>query len=66
MQQVGLPLAPRHDVVNLERDADAQQQWQRDDVGEVERQIDQNADFKRNDAGEQQRHQRQQHVADPA
>ncbi len=56
MQQVGLPGPPRHDVVDLERDADAEQQRQRDDVGEVERQADQHADFERHDAGEQQRH----------
>ena len=66
LQQVGLPLAPRHDVVDLERDADAEQQRQRDDVGEIQRQADQHADFQRDDAGEQQRHQRQQHVAEPA
>ena len=36
LQQAGLTGPPRHDVVDLERDADAEQQRQRDDVGEVE------------------------------
>ena len=66
LQQPGLARAPGHDVVDLERDADAEQQRQRDDVGEVERQTDQHADLERHDAGEQQRDERQQHVRDPA
>ena len=45
LQQPGLPLAPRHDVVDLERHADAEQKRQRDDVGEVERQIDRDRRF---------------------
>ena len=60
-----LPDAPRRHVIDLERDADAEQQRQRDDVGEIERQPDQHADFQRHRAGHQQRHQRQQHVGDP-
>ena len=64
LQQVGLPGPPRHDVVDLEGDADAEQQRQRDDVGEIQRHPDQHADLERHEAGEQQRHQRQQHVAE--
>ena len=64
-RRLRLPGAPRHDVVDLERDADAEQQRQRDDVGEVERQADQHAGLQRDHAGEQQRDQRQQNVADP-
>jgi hypothetical protein len=37
---LGLPLAPGHDVINLESHADAEQERQCDDIGEVERQID--------------------------
>ena len=40
LQQAGLPGAPCHDVVDLERDADAEQQRERDDVGEIEREAD--------------------------
>jgi hypothetical protein len=39
----GFPLPPRHDVVDLERGADAEQQRQRDDVGEIRRQVDEDA-----------------------
>ena len=46
--------APRHDVIDLERDADAEQQRQRDDVGEFERETDEHADLEREDAGEQE------------
>ena len=58
--------APRHDVIDLERDADAEQQRQRDDVGEIERHIEQHAQLERQKAREQQRHERQQHVAEAA
>ena len=64
LQQVGPAGAPRHDIIDLERDADAEQQRQRDDVGEVERQADQHADLQRHRARDQQRHQRQQHVGE--
>ena len=64
LQQVGLPGPPRHDVVDLERDADAEQQRQRDDVGEIQRHPDQHANLERDEAGQQQRHERQQHVAE--
>src|SRR5207249_8335576 len=40
LQQVGSARAPRHDIVDLEGDADAEQQRHRDDVGKVERQPD--------------------------
>ena len=36
-QELRLSLAPCHDVVDLEGDADAEQQRQRDDIGEIER-----------------------------
>lgn len=38
LQQPGLPGAPRHDIINLEGDTDAQQKRKRDDIGEVDRQ----------------------------
>ena len=49
----GLPLTPRHDVIDLEGDADAQQQRQRDDIGEIERHADQDHDLHRHHAREQ-------------
>ena len=63
-KQIGLPGPPRHDVVDLECDADAEQQRQGDDVGEIERHADQHADLERDHARQQQRHERQQHVAE--
>ena len=43
LQQRGFSLPPRHDVVDLERDPDAEQQRQRDDVGEIQRKVDNDA-----------------------
>ena len=65
LQQIRPPGAPGHDVVDLERHADAQQQRQRDDVGEIQRHADQDTNLQRHDACEQQRDERQQHIAEP-
>ena len=64
LQQVGVAVAPGHDVVDLEGHADAEQQRQRDDVGEIEWLADQHHDFQRHGAGDQQRQQGQQYVAE--
>ena len=58
LQQVGPARPPGRHVIDLEGDADAEQQRHRDDIGEVERQADQHADLQRDGAGNQQRHQR--------
>src|SRR5712672_272287 len=53
---------PRHDVIDLERDADAEQQGKCDDICEIERKTVQHANLEGNDAGEQERDQRQEYI----
>ena len=64
LHERGSAAPPRHDVVDLECDADAEQQRQRDDVREIERQVEDDAEFERHHSREQQRHQRHQHIGD--
>ena len=56
-EQASLPGAPSHDVINLECDADTEEQRQRYDVGKIERQTVEDADLERYRPGEQQGHQ---------
>ena len=58
------PSAPCHDVVDLERDADAQQHRQRDDVRIIERHADDYGGFQRDEAGQDERKKRKRHVPD--
>ena len=65
-EQARLAATPGEHVIDLEGDADAEQQRQRNDVGEVEREPEQNGELQGDDAGEQQRHERDENVGDPA
>jgi hypothetical protein len=51
--KVGLPGAPPQHEVDVEGDADAEEQRQRDDVCEIERQADGDAGRQREQSGEQ-------------
>ena len=62
LQEIVLSRSPRHDVVDFERDAHAQQKRQRDDVGEIELEPDRHAHLEGDDYGDQQRHERQRDV----
>ena len=65
MQQGGLAGPPRHDVVDFERDPDAEQQRQCNDVREIELEPDQYAELEGHHAGKKQRYQGQGHIAEP-
>src|SRR5712671_5389562 len=65
LEELGAAGAPRENIVDLESNADAEQQRQRNDVGEIERQPCQNTDLQRQDAGHYQRNEREQHIAEP-
>ena len=66
LQQLAPPRSPRRNEVNIERDADAEQEGQRDDVFEVERQASCDADAERDQPRQHKRRERQHHIARPA
>src|SRR5260370_14526311 len=60
--KAGMSGTPRHDVIDLERDADAEQQGKCDDICKIERKTVQHPNLEGNDAGEQERDERQEHI----
>ena len=64
LQQSGFAGAPGHDVVDLERHPDAEQQRKRDDIGEIELRTEQDGQLQRERAGNKQRDQREQDIGD--
>jgi hypothetical protein len=66
LQQTGNSGVPRHDVLDLESDADPEKQGQRDDVGGVEREVAQRADLEGYGPGDRVGCQGQQHLDNTA
>src|SRR6516225_6496879 len=62
---MSLSLAPGDDVIDLERDTDAQQHWESDDVGEIQLEARCSADFEGNDRCKDEREKRHRHVREP-
>jgi hypothetical protein len=66
LQEIRLALSPRQHIIDLEGDADAEQDRQRDDIGIVDWKVQQGADFQGCGCRDQKRQQRQHDVPGPA
>src|SRR5689334_11342987 len=62
LHQRGFPAAPSHDIINLERDADPEQQRQCNDIGEVQRDAENDTELEGYQAGDEQRYQGQKNI----
>src|SRR5260370_36720692 len=60
--KAGMSGTPRHDVIDLERDADAEQQGKCDDICKIARKTVQHANLEGNTAGDQERDELKEHV----
>ena len=65
-QQLAFPRSPGHHEIDIECDADAEQERQCNDVLEIERQTYGDADAERGEPGQHERRERQHHVGRPA
>jgi hypothetical protein len=66
LEQIGLTRPPCLDIIYLEGDSDAEQQWQRDDVRKIERQVEKSAQFQRHHPRDEKRDESQYNVANSA